>query len=181
MLTLSDLTAIDVATLADTVNAAFADYPVPMRFDVDSLATFLTRRGFDPACSVGAFAGDQLVALHLIARGEWAGRATVYDCASGVLPAYRGQQLSRRMFEWARPRWQAAGMDQCLLEVLAQNEAAQRSYRACGFVETGRYDCFSIEGLASRPPAADGDLHIEQLADNAAPDGLATWFDTPPS
>ncbi|MBV8660460.1 MAG: GNAT family N-acetyltransferase [Burkholderiales bacterium] len=181
MLIFSNLVSVDLATLVETLNAAFADYPSPMRFDQDSLATFLVRRGFDPRLSVGAFDGGQLVALHLIASGEWSGRAAVYDCATGVLPEYRGQGLSRAMFTWLRPAWQAAGVDQCVLEVLSQNEAAQRSYGATGFVETGSYDCFSLDGLTQRGTAANAEAQIALSEDNIAPSCLSSWFDAPPS
>jgi len=127
--------------------AAFADYAVPMQLDLAALATMLTRRGYAPELSVGAFAGEQLVAFHLICRGSWQGRPAVYDTGSGVLPTWRGRRLSRAMFEWLAPRWRDAGVVEARLEVLVDNLAARRSYESVGFTVYREFDCLQLDAV----------------------------------
>ncbi|HEY9105027.1 GNAT family N-acetyltransferase [Chitinimonas sp.] len=159
--------------------AAFADYAVPMQLDLAALATMLTRRGYAPELSVGAFAGEQLVAFHLICRGSWQGRPAVYDTGSGVLPTWRGRRLSRAMFEWLAPRWRDAGVVEARLEVLVDNLAARRSYESVGFTVCREFDCLQLDAVPEAVLAEGVSLRVE--TSNHWPEVARAWFHVEPA
>ncbi|HEX2617007.1 MAG TPA: GNAT family N-acetyltransferase, partial [Flavobacteriales bacterium] len=100
--------------------------------------------------SYGAFAGDELVAF--IIQGFCAPDAvpTAFNSGTGVLPAYRGQQLVDRLYAHALPLLRHEGITCCTLEVIQQNERAIRVYERIGFRRMHAWRCFRGE-LA--PPA----------------------------
>ncbi|MBV8466367.1 MAG: GNAT family N-acetyltransferase [Burkholderiales bacterium] len=164
--------------LLPVCNAAFADYIVPMQLDLTSLANTQQRRGFDASLSVGAFVGDELVAFHLICKGDWQGKQWLYDTMTGTVPSARGQGLAKRMFEWVMPRWREAGYTDCLLEVFCENHAARKSYEAMGFEVTRQFECARLETLAPLPLPPG--VVVEQLDSKALPPEFASWLDEAP-
>ena len=56
----------------------------------------------------------------------------------GMLPAYRGQGLGRRLLEACIAAAWAKGLVRIQLEVRADNAAGIALYKRCGFVEEGR-------------------------------------------
>lgn len=110
---------------------AFADYEVQV--NELQLQTMLTRRGYLPKLSFGAFDEDELVAFTLNGIGLFGGIPTVYDTGTGMLATYRGQGLATKIFEHSIPYLREAGMLQYLLEVLQHNTKAVSVYRNLGF------------------------------------------------
>lgn len=169
------MTAYDVRSLervgwdelAAAFNRAFSDYSVPMQLTSAALADMQRRRGYAPAVSFGAFAGDRLVGFALTCTGG--GRA--YNSGTGVEPAHRRAGLARRLVEAVIAR--APGRAY-VLEVLEDNARAEALYRALGFVETRRLQCW---GYAARPgpprstsstPPAIAELSLAALDELAA-------------
>ena len=66
------------------------------------------------------------------------------DSGKGRIPnlaveaAFRGQGLGRRLIEHALEYFRREGMAYATIETMAQNEAGQHLYPACGFVEVAR-------------------------------------------
>src|SRR5690606_18677027 len=57
----------------------------------------------------------------------------VYNGGTGVLEDYRGQKITRRMYDYALPILRAKGFHTALLEVIEGNEPAHQSYLKAGF------------------------------------------------
>ncbi len=55
-----------------------------------------------------------------------------------VAPDFRGQGLGRRLIEHALDYFRREGLEYAMIETMAQNEAGQHLYPACGFVEVAR-------------------------------------------
>jgi ribosomal protein S18 acetylase RimI-like enzyme len=51
---------------------------------------------------------------------------------------FRGQGLGRRLIEHALDYFRREGLAYAMIETMAQNEAGQHLYPACGFVEVAR-------------------------------------------
>ncbi|HEV7922207.1 MAG TPA: GNAT family N-acetyltransferase [Thermoanaerobaculia bacterium] len=143
------MTADDFETLYAAFREAFSDYVVPFAPTREQLLEMLTRRGWSPELSVGAFDGERMVGF--TANGF--DGATAYDSGTGVVPSHRRRGLSRAMFQWVTPRLRAAGASRYLLEVIETNSAAEALYRGMGFVETRRFDCYAYEGRSASFPA----------------------------
>jgi ribosomal protein S18 acetylase RimI-like enzyme len=156
MIELRPLDGVEWEALAAAFELAFSDYPVPMRMTGDALAAMQLRRGYQAACSFGAFAGGRLVGFSLTCvDGDAA-----YDSGTGVAPAFRRGGLARRLVEAALRSAAAAGQRRFVLEVLEENAPAAALYRRLGFVETRRLQCWSYAApaaaVAVAAPAALG-------------------------
>ena len=140
--TFSFLREQDVPVLFDTFVAAFADYLIPIKISRKEFAMKFKREGVEASFCVGAFYGGQLVGFILTGLGEWQGKPTAYNSGTGVLPAHRGHQLTRQLYEFLLPKLRESGIEQCLLEVIDGNVAATKVYRSIGFEVTRALDCY---------------------------------------
>lgn len=145
------LTGVSVERIARTFNEAFSDYQVRMKVGAERwLGHRMRKNAVDLDLSVGAFAGDDLVAFSLTAFDTRQGEPAAFDAATGIVPAYRGRGLAGRMFAFALPRLRERGVRRFLLEVLQANERAIAAYRKVGFTITREFDCFRRD-LLQRP------------------------------
>ena len=128
---------------------AFSDYVVKLAPAPEQLAEMLTRRGYVPDASVGIFDGRRMVAFTLNGvEGDAA-----YDSGTGVVPSHRRRGLAKAMLEFLVPRLAERGCTRYVLEVIESNHAAAELYRAHGFVESRRLQCWSFAHDA--PEAAE--------------------------
>src|SRR6185369_1729100 len=123
------LTGIPFDVIFDCFAQGFSDYVIRMQPSRDDLREMLTRRGFVPELSAGAFDGEQLVGFTF--NGVDGDRA--YDSGTAVIPSHRRQGLARKLmlysFDLLAPRTY-------ILEVLQQNTSAIALYESLGFVRT---------------------------------------------
>ncbi len=136
------LNARDMPEVHQVFVEAFADYIIPIQLTTAQFQSKLKRESIEPSFCVGAYAGTKLVGFILTGLGEFDGKPTAYNAGTGVLPEYRGHQLTRRMYEFLLPKLRESGTEQCLLEVIQENKPAIRSYEQVGFKVTRSLDCF---------------------------------------
>jgi ribosomal protein S18 acetylase RimI-like enzyme len=169
-----DLRSLESETF-EAIHAAFAeafsDYIVPLSPTLDGLREMLTRRGWVPELSVGAYDGDSLVAFTLNGFDGTAG----YDSGTGVIPSHRRSGLARQTMEWSRTRLQDAGATRYVLEVLEANAPAAALYRDCGFDVTRRLQCWTYD--------SDSESDSESGPARTASYGTITpeWWDVEPA
>jgi ribosomal protein S18 acetylase RimI-like enzyme len=140
--TFSFLKEQDIAELYATFLAAFADYFVPIKITREEFAMKFRREGVEPTFCAGAYQNRKLVGFVLTGLGEWQGKPTAYNAGTGVLPLHRGHRLTKRLYEFMLPKLRESGIEQCLLEVIEQNQTAIKAYKAIGFETTRSLDCF---------------------------------------
>ncbi|MCC9165993.1 GNAT family N-acetyltransferase [Pontibacter harenae] len=182
----SFLSEKEVPALHDAFMAAFADYVVPIKLNREQFKAKLKREGVEPAFCVAAYAGAEIVGFILTGLGEWEGKPTAYNAGTGVLPAYRGQALTRQMYSFLLPKLRKSGVEQCLLEVIKGNEPALSSYQKVGFTQTRLLDCFrgvKEEILLSKEAFPEGITIVEVASPNWNPyhcfwDAMPTWQNT---
>lgn len=131
---------------------SFSDYVVKLAPTAEQLREMLTRRGWVPALSVGAYDGERLVAFTLNGLDEERG----YDSGTGVVPSHRRHGLARQTMEWSKERLRAAGAKEYVLEVLEANTKAEALYSSCGFGVRRKLQCWKYESgtLAEAGPAS---------------------------
>ena len=138
------LTHDDFQSLHAAFLAAFSDYVVKFALTPEQLAEMLTRRGWVPEVSVGAFEDGTMVAFTL--NGVEGDRA--YDTGTGVIPSHRrrglGRALMERSFELLGGRCSTY-----VLEVLEPNTKAAELYRAIGFEIVRTFQCWSYGSQGS--------------------------------
>ena len=133
MVQIKPLTGISTEQLYGAHHDAFSGYA--RSWTVTEFKSMLQRRGYAPHLSVGAFTdNEELVSFTLIGTGLYNKLETAYDVSTGTIRACRGQGLAARIFDYSLPLLTAAGIQQCLLEVLQTNMAAITLYRRLGFI-----------------------------------------------
>ena len=105
----------------------------------------LTRRGYAPKISFGAFVDDKLVSFTLNGLGRWNGKETAYDTGTGTVKEYRGKGLAKRIFQFAVPILKEKGVEQYLLEVIQHNTKAVNLYSNQGFEVIREFDYYVSE------------------------------------
>lgn len=141
-------------TIFEAFNEAFSDYEVQVT--KDELKVMLTRRGFLPELSFGAFDNGKLVSFTLNGIGNFCGIKTAYDTGTGTLKEYRGKGIASKIFNYSIPYLKEAGVSQYLLEVLQHNTNAVSVYCKLGF-EVSREFCY-FKQSASEVVLADKPL-----------------------
>ncbi|WP_192823502.1 GNAT family N-acetyltransferase [Rufibacter sp. LB8] len=163
-------------------NTAFSDYVVPMVLTEPVLAMKLTRDGTTLSASPLALVEEKPVGFILNSLGFWQGKKTAYNGGTGVVPTARGQALTRQLYQWSLPFLKAQGMQQCLLEVIQENERALAVYRELGFETTRTFRCFkqAATGEISWHPHVPQDVVFTQVT---LPDWplYQTFWDVEPS
>ncbi|MEJ8758102.1 GNAT family N-acetyltransferase [Pontibacter sp. H259] len=140
--TISFLDAQQMPQVHEAFLKAFADYYVPIQLTKEQFNTKLKRESIAPGFCTGAYKGPELAGFILTGLGEFNGIPTAYNAGTGVLPAHRGNQLTRKMYAHLLPKLREAGITQCLLEVIQENTTALKAYKAIGLEVTRALDCF---------------------------------------
>ncbi len=123
---------------------AFADYGLPPMSE-EQLFQMVSRRGFDPSLSMGAFEGGELVSFTLNGIGLWNDKLTAYDTGTGTIPEFRSKGLAKQIFIESVPILKEACVKQYLLEVLQTNKVAVKLYQNQGFAITREFDYYARE------------------------------------
>ena len=167
--------------LFEAFSKAFADYEV--HFEKSELHSMLTRRGYVPELSFGAFDNGKIVSFTLNGIGMYNGISTAYDTGTGTIKEYRGCGIAGEIFKYSLPYLKEAGIRQYLLEVLQNNHKAIAVYRKMQFVTTRKFDCFrqSISELVNLHAVKTSiPLRIESIDINVIRD-TRSFFDFYPS
>jgi len=173
MVTLRPLTHGDFDAVHATFLEAFRDYIVQMQLTREQFLEMITRRGWVPEASVGAFEGPTMVAFTLNAIEN----DQAYDTGTGVIPRYRRQGVGRETMERSFELLRARGVRHYILEVLEENAKAFELYRSCGFEETRRFQCWMLESQSLRGTESQSTEPLRRCNSET----LRLWWDIEPS
>ncbi len=148
------LTSSDFDAVHAAFGEAFSDYVVKMTPTREQLYEMFTRRGWFPEVSVAAMDDGAMVAFTV----NCIDGTLAYDSGTGVVPAHRRGGLGRALMDRSFELLRARGCTSYVLEVLEANEKAVELYRACGFVETRRLQCWTFDRPASAPVGSTGQV-----------------------
>lgn len=96
--------------------------------------------------SVGVFDGEKLVGFIFNSINTYDGIKTAYNGGTGVIQAYWGQGMTKRMYEYIFPILRRDGIQRCVLEVITTNTKAINAYSKTGFKQSRRFRCFMLKG-----------------------------------
>lgn len=130
----STLEHTPISDITACMNAAFAEYEIPIQWTEESLQQKMRVEDIDLSLSVGAFDNGTLAGVILMGADD--NNKRVWDGGTGVIPAYRGQKLTEKMFAYILPIAMQAGGQLMLLEVLENNKGAYIVYERLGFQPT---------------------------------------------
>ncbi|RYD97644.1 MAG: GNAT family N-acetyltransferase [Sphingobacteriales bacterium] len=137
------LTNKDRAALLHTLNGAFADYIVPFQLDVEQLQFKMASEDVLPEYSAGVFDAGKLIAFIMHGFRTATGKKIMYNAGTGTLPAYRGNGLVGKMYDYLLPFLKAQEISQLVLEVIENNQRAIRAYEKNGFSIRRKLLCFA--------------------------------------
>jgi len=155
----------DVPQIYSTFTKSFADYQIQASPSQEVVRRLMVRRGVGYDLSVGAFDGDDMVAVMATGYGEWQGSPAAYDIFTGVTPDYRRRGIAGAMIEFVRPTLVERGAECFLLEVLQTNEPAIKVYRRLGMTISREFACFKLERDALVTTRANRDVAIVEFDD----------------
>ncbi len=175
------LAPVDPTKLHAAFLEAFADYSMGSAADLpeDRLLLRMKKNAVDYALSVGANDGDRLVGFTLVGLDRWGRAMTAYDAGTGIVPAFRGQGLARRMLDHATPSLRERGVERFVLEVLTSNEPAIKAYTKAGFATRRELRSFVASAASLAAPPVGG--FVLQPIDVAAFEAVAAELDWLPS
>ena len=157
---------------------AFSDYIVPIKLTLDQFEMKLKRDNVVADLSPIAIDIGRIVGFNLLGLGEWNGKLTAYDGATGVIPSHRGQKLTQQLFDHILPKLKSSNVEQVLLEVIIGNDAAIHVYKKMGFEVTRDLICYKGEPtLDHKLPEGFSYVGIS----NAEWDKMTAWHDFQPS
>lgn len=136
------LTGTGTATILTAFNEAFSDYVVPLKLTEEQLAGKFRRENINLELSAGAYDGDQLAGFILHGAETRQNGTAAYNAATGVIPSYRGQRLTRRLYGAILPTLRAKGVREISLEVITTNIPALKTYKEMGFQVSRRLLCY---------------------------------------
>jgi len=159
---------------------AFSDYQVKTDLPFWKFQQMLQRRGYEPKLSVGAFKNKELIGFILNGFRNLNGKPTIYDVGTGVIPEYRKQGITTKIFHTVTGILKERNVEQYLLEVLQVNTAAFELYRNQGFEIRRTFSCFRLAKDSYKPQTA---CKVEHVNGFTAHDWLklASFWDFEPS
>ena len=182
MVEIKQLTNTSFNDIYNAFALAFSDYVVQMKLTEEQLLHMVERRGCDLNLSFGAFDNNKLVGFTLNGVGNWKGKLTAYDTGTGIIKEYRGQGISKRLFNESLPILRENNISNYLLEVIKTNTPAYELYKKMGFSVTRELGFFIIEDANQIIIKEDSDKSLNiQVPNNEDWEVYKSFWDFHPS
>lgn len=133
---------LPVEKLTYLFNEAFADYFVKITLTPEILTEKIHAEDVLLDKSVGVFSDEKPVGFVLHAVRTINGEKVAYNAGTGIIPEFRGNNLTVKMYKYILPALLGFGVKKVVLEVMEQNLAAIKSYSKVGFEKSINLECF---------------------------------------
>jgi len=151
----------DVSRMRKTFNKAFNDYILPINLSHGQFVQkIIQKTNISFKYSVGCYSGRKLIGFIYNSINYYEGKKTAYNGGTGVIPEFRGNNLTEKMYASILPKLQKIDVEQCILEVISDNIPAIKVYENLGFKRTKFYHCMKLNQEGSylrglKPPSVD--------------------------
>lgn len=164
---IENLKYTNIDTIVDCFNQSFEGYFVKMPTEVDFWKNRFESVRVDYELSYGVFDKDKLVGFMIHGIDDSNDKngliKTAYNTGTGVISAYRGNQLVDKMYDFAIPLLKIQGVKKCKLEVIDKNERAIKVYERIGFENKRRMKCYRGEFTDSNKQPKIQKIDVEEL------------------
>ncbi len=135
---LNTLEKLSTAEITKLFNDAFADYFIKVELSSDFMQEKIDSEAIQLDKSVGVFVEGKPVAfiLHALRKN------VAYNAGTGVIPEFRGQHATVKMYNYILPILKSNGVSEVRLEVIDENTQAIKSYEKVGFIKERELPCF---------------------------------------
>jgi ribosomal protein S18 acetylase RimI-like enzyme len=164
------LESASVAEITNTFNLAFSNYLISIFLTENDLRIKMTSENTIPGYSAGVFSEGMLVGFILIGIDN----NVAYNGGTGVIPEFRGQNLTRKMYDFLLPLLAEEGITSHLLEVITENAKAIPVYEKIGFTIVRTVACF--KGKINH-----AENHFADICTIDFPGQMEAWCDFKPT
>lgn len=144
--------------IVETLNLAFSDYVIPLKFTEDYAKERWTASGVDYSLSFGAFDGDKLVGFIIHAINNYEGNTFAYNASTGVIPEYRRKGVLSKLYNVGLKELKKANITNSVLEVITSNERAINAYKKVGFTIDKHFKLYNF--IITEEQKSDSDFVI---------------------
>lgn len=137
-----NLELVSLSNLIETYNQAFSDYIVSVQLNKEQFSNKLKGDRVNLNLSVGAYENDELIGCILHGIDEINHEKVAYNAGTGVIPKFRGNQLTEKMYAFILPKLKQEGIRNVFLEVITENIKAHSIYSKIGFTINRNFNCF---------------------------------------
>lgn len=141
-MTIHTLKSIAIQDLVQVFNASFEGYFIPIQLNETVLLDKIKAENIFLEYSVGISINNQLVAFILIGIDSKNNQMLSYNAGTGVIPEFRGQHLTQKMYDYLLPLLHKNNIRNHYLEVITQNQKALKIYESIGYQITKKVTCF---------------------------------------
>lgn len=148
-MTIHTLESIAIQDLVKAFNSAFEGYFIPIQLNETVLLDKMKTENVFLEYSVGITVKNQLVAFILVGIDSKNNQMLSYNAGTGVIPEFRGQHLTQKMYDYLLPLLHKNNIRNHYLEVITQNQKALKIYESIGYQITKKVSCF--KGFVHEP------------------------------
>ena len=133
MINILPLDTVPFEKIIECFLKAFDGYFVKMPQDPNYYRKRWEGAGVKYDLSFGAFSDQHLVGFIIHCIDQRDGHLIAFNTGTGVIPEFRGQGITSRIYQEALPVLKKAGITRSRLEVVQQNVPALKIYEKNGF------------------------------------------------
>ncbi len=129
-----------IQQLTECFNKAFENYFVPLKLDEEQIRNKIKSENILFENSAGVTIDNELAGFILI--GIDFENRLAYNGGTGIIPSYRGQKLTEKMYAFLLPQLKKMRVQTHLLEVICENRKAMNIYGVLGYAVTRKVICY---------------------------------------
>ncbi len=152
-ITIQSLSGIKLEDIRQTLIAAFSEYSVPMNPNLNDFRSRMERNAFAAHLSAGIFRKSNLVGFILSGIGEFQQEKVAYNAGTGIIPSFRRQGLTLKMYNHLLPLFIEHKIEASILEVITTNTSAINAYQKVGFNIVREFECLQLGRLLAESKA----------------------------
>ena len=132
------LNETNITEITNCYNQVFTDYVIPKPNNSSDLMQLFKELGVDFSFSFGVFISGKLIGFMINAVDDM----FVFDIATGVIPEYRGQNIAKYLFTYAKEYLTKHQFQYYKMEICELNTSGIKLYKSLELEESRNLKCF---------------------------------------